>query len=182
MDMRGQDNIVSFVLRFTQEFWHDSQGEPHIQWRGHIRHVQGNEEDRFTDFAEAVAFIQRFLTQLTMKTVSGGHSLNQEKVLRESFKFWEQFASSYTGMMVEAMEHTVKQSQSFKDQVDQAAERALKAWQLPVQSNQTEVIEKLNALQLQIEALTNKVAVLEKALEAKTDPISQPYKDTTLSS
>lgn len=169
MGMRGQNNIASFVLRFTQELWHDSQGEPHIQWRGHIRHVQGNEEGRFTDFAEAVAFIQRYLTQLTMKTVSGGQSLNQEKVLRESFKIWEQFASSYTGMMVEAMEHTVKQSQSFKDQIDQAAERALKAWHLPVQSDQVEIADKLNALQAQVEALTNKVAVLEKALQAKTN-------------
>jgi hypothetical protein len=175
--MRGQNNIASFVLRFTQELWHDSQGEPHIQWRGHIRHVQGNEEGRFTDFAEAVAFIQRYLTQLTMKTVSGGQSLNQEKVLRESFKFWEQFASNYTGMMVEAMEHTVKQSQSFKDQLDQAAERALKAWHLPVQSDQVEIINKLNALQAQVEALTNHVAVLEKALQAKTGQPTEPSTD-----
>src|SRR6185503_18067496 len=113
--IRMQNNIASFVLRFTQELWRDTQGEPHIQWRGHIRHVQGDEEDRFTDFAEAVAFMQRYLTQLTMKALTGGQSMSQEKVIQESFKVWEQFVSSYTTMMFEAMQHTVKQSETFRE-------------------------------------------------------------------
>jgi hypothetical protein len=166
---RGSNNIASFVLRFTQELWQDAQGEPHVQWRGHIRHVQGNEEGRFTDFAEAVAFIQRFLTQLTVETISQGQSFNQDKVLRESFKIWEQFASSYTGMMFEAMQRTVKQSQSFKEQIDHAADRTLKAWRLPTNSDQAEIIEILNTLHTQIQTLTAKVESLEQALQAKTN-------------
>ncbi|MBE7551311.1 MAG: hypothetical protein HS126_09590 [Anaerolineales bacterium] len=165
--MKPQNNVASFVLRFTQEMWRDAQDEPHVQWRGHIRHVQGDEEDRFTDFAEAVAFIQRYLAQLTMEAIAGGQNMNQEKVLQESFKLWEQFASSYTGMMFEAMEQTVKQSQTFKEQIDQATQRALKAWQFSEQPDQKQVVEVLKSLQAQIEALTAKVETLEQALQAK---------------
>jgi hypothetical protein len=162
-----QNNIASFVLRFTQELWQDAQGEPHVQWRGHIRHVQGDEEDRFTDFAEAVAFIQRYLTQLTLEALSGGQAMSQEKVLQESFKMWERFASSYTDMMFQAMEQTVKQSQTFKEQIDQATQQALKAWQLPLPSDQRQLVEAFNSLQTQIKALTDKVEELEEALQAQ---------------
>ena len=41
--MTNPPNIASFMLRFTQEMWRDMQGEPHIRWRGHIRHVQGDQ-------------------------------------------------------------------------------------------------------------------------------------------
>ncbi|MCK6625708.1 MAG: energy transducer TonB [Anaerolineae bacterium] len=167
--IKTQNNIASFVLRFTQELWRDAQGEPHVQWRGHIRHVQGDEEDRFTDFAEAVAFIQRYLTQLTLEALTGGQPMNQEKVLQESFKVWEQFAASYTDMMFETMQQTVKQSEAFREQFDQAAERALKAWQLSPQPQYGQLVEAINLLQAQVQTLTSKVEDLEKSLQAKTD-------------
>jgi len=167
--IKTQNNIASFVLRFTQELWRDAQGEPHVQWRGHIRHVQGDEEDRFTDFAEAVAFIQRYLTQLTLEALTGGQPVNQEKVLQESFKVWEQFAASYTDMMFETMQQTVKQSEAFREQFDQAAERALKAWQLSPQPQYGQLVEAINLLQAQVQTLTSKVEDLEKSLQAKTD-------------
>ncbi|MBI1882551.1 MAG: hypothetical protein HYR94_30625 [Chloroflexi bacterium] len=166
--LKVQNSIASFVLRFTQELWRDDNGEPHVQWRGHIRHVQGDEEDRFTDFAEAVSFIQRYLTQLTLEALAGGQSMSQEKVLRESFKVWEQFASSYADLMFEAMQRTVKQSEAFRDQLDQATERALKVWHLPTQPNQGQLVEEIRLLQAQVQALTTKVENLEKTLQART--------------
>lgn len=163
------DNIASFVLRFTQELWQDAQGEPHVQWRGHIRHVQGDEEGRFTDFAEAVAFIQRYLTQLTLESLSGRNNMSQEKVLRESFKLWEQFASSYTDMMFQAMERTIKQSEALQEYIDESTEKALKAWQLPLEAEPSQIVEALNQLQTQLQALTNRVEHLEKAVKQKPD-------------
>jgi hypothetical protein len=167
--IRMQNNIASFVLRFTQELWRDTQGEPHVQWRGHIRHVQGDEEDRFTDFAEAVAFMQRYLTQLTIKALTGGQPMNQEQVIQESLKVWEQFASGYTDMMFEAMQHTIKQSEAFREQLDQAAERALKIWQAPAGSDQEKLVETIKSLQEQVQSLTSKVESLERSLQAKAD-------------
>ena len=162
--MSKPHNIASFVLRFTQELWQDTQGEPHVRWRGHIRHVQGDQENRFTDFAEAVTFMQQYLTQLTMDTLGGKDSMSQEKAFEESFKFWDQFSASYTKMMSSAMEQSVKQSQVFQDQVEETREKMLGAWQFPFQPNQSELLETLNKMQTQMEVLANKVDELERKL------------------
>ncbi|MBU0490710.1 MAG: hypothetical protein KKA73_07480 [Chloroflexi bacterium] len=167
--MKTQRDIASFVLRFTQELWQDPQGEPHIQWRGHIRHVQGDEEARFTEFAEAVAFMQRYLTQLTQGSINalpGGGTVDQEKVLQESFKLWEEFAAGYTNAVFEAMDRTIKQSESFRQQMDESVQRALESWQLPAQADPGQVVQALNDLQAQVQALAARVNDLEKSLEA----------------
>ena len=158
-------NVASFVLRFTQELWQDTLGEPHVRWRGHIRHVQGDEEERFTDFAEAVTFIQRYLTELTVDSLAGDESARHAKVFRETFKFWQQFASSYSNMMYQAMEQTVRQSETFKDHMDEATKQALNAWQLPGQLNQEKILEALNSLQAQIQTLTDRIEEWEESIQ-----------------
>ncbi len=47
--------ISSFILRFTQE------SETDLPWRGVVRHVQSDEEARFTRIEEALRFIGRFV-------------------------------------------------------------------------------------------------------------------------
>lgn len=47
--------ISSFILRFTQESDADQ------PWRGVVRHVQSDEEARFTRIEEALQFIGRFV-------------------------------------------------------------------------------------------------------------------------
>ena len=89
---------------------------------------------------------------------------DQEKTLHESFKLWENFASSYTNMMFEAMEQTMKQSEAFKERMDDAVKESLKAWRPPAQTDPGQVVEALQALQAQIQALTDKVDSLEKAV------------------
>jgi len=56
--MGSQCDIASFVLRFKQHRRSDAGGSPTVEWRAHIRHVQGDDEMCFTDLADAVAFIQ----------------------------------------------------------------------------------------------------------------------------
>ncbi|MCI0422650.1 MAG: hypothetical protein L0312_26095 [Acidobacteria bacterium] len=163
--MNTQRGIASFVLRMTQDLWQDAQGEPHVQWRGQIRHVQDEDEASFTDFADAVTFIQGHLTKLTLDNLSGGTNMEQEKVLRESFKLWEQFASTYNKMMFEAMEKTIQQSEAIKQQMDQAVERSMKTWKLPAAANPAEILAALDKLSAQVEALTEKVVGLEKSLQ-----------------
>ena len=58
-----QRDVASFLIRFTQDLWRSPTGDPQIAWRGHIRHVQGETEETFTDFAEALKFIQDHLAQ-----------------------------------------------------------------------------------------------------------------------
>jgi len=52
--------IASFILRFTQE--HPGRADPRGgAWRGVIRHVQSDDETRFTRVEEALAFIARYV-------------------------------------------------------------------------------------------------------------------------
>lgn len=165
--MTKPHNIASFVLRFTQELWQDAQDQPHVRWRGHIRHVQGNEEERFTDFADAVTFMQQYLTRLTMDTLAGAEDMTQEKVFAESFKLWDQFASSYAKMMAQAMEQSLRQSEVFREQVDEASKKVLDAWRLPFQGDRSDLIKIIDQLQNQVQTLADKVESLEKQLQQK---------------
>ena len=169
---KTQRDVASFVLRFTQDLWQDAEGEPHVEWRGHIRHVQSDEEVRFTDFSEAATFIQRSLMELTLGTLD---NLSREKEvdrgtpLRESFKLWERFASSYTDMMLDAMDRTVKQSEEVKQQMEKAIAESLGMWMQPSQKGRNEVLESLEALQEQVRILAEKVGRLEKGAEETDD-------------
>jgi thiamine pyrophosphokinase len=167
--MNTQRNVASFMLRLTQDMWQDENGEPRVQWRGYINHVQGEAEKTFTDFAEALAFIQNQLNELTLNAIPGGAQMDQEKVLKESFKLWEQFASSYSSMMFETMEKTIQQSKAIREQMDEAVGEALKSWPVsaPVAGTDSELLETLKGMQTQLEQLTKKVEMLEKAAAKK---------------
>jgi hypothetical protein len=58
----SQTNVASFVLRFVQETTKNTNTDPpRMDWHGVIKHVQTNNEQRFTSFADAVAFISRYV-------------------------------------------------------------------------------------------------------------------------
>ena len=96
--------------------------------------------------------------------------MSQEKVFAESFKLWEQFASSYTDIMRNAMEQTLKQSELISKQVEAARTQAMKAWQLPqTGSVDAELLAAVTALQEQVTALADRVATLEQALNAERE-------------
>lgn len=167
--MTKPHNIASFMLRFTQELWQDAAGDARVRWRGHIKHVQDDAEQRFTDFAEAVSFMQRHLMQLTEDTLNGADGMSQEKVFEESFKMWEQFANSYAKMMSQAMEQSLRQSESFREQMDEAGRKMLDAWRTPFQpeavGNSPEtLLQTIADLQTQVQALAEKVGRLENQL------------------
>lgn len=183
--MKTQRDIASFVLRFTQELWQDPQGEPRVEWRGHIRHVQDGDEFRFTELTEVMNFIQQSLMKLTMDCMPKEDKMYQDKALRESFKLWEKFATSYTEVMTEAVQQTVKQSEVFQKQVTEVVEQVMKPWWLvgwptptseprpapTAAADQAQLMQTLVTLQAQITTLTNKVDKLEAALATSPDDL-----------
>ena len=160
-------NIASFVLRFTQELWQDPEREPHVRWRGHIRHVQGDDERRFTDLAEAITFLQHHLTQLTVDSLSGSGCMSTEKVFAENFKLWQTFATSYTDMMFQTMEQALDHSAVFQEQVRETRKKTLQAWQSSIQPNENELLKAIHDLQAQMQVLANKVEKLENEWQEK---------------
>lgn len=162
-----QRTVASFLVRFTQDLWQDADGDPRVHWRGHVTHVQGDDEARFTDFTEAVTFIQGQLAQLTLEAATQTPTpMDQEKTLRESFKLWEQFATSYSDLLIEATGQAAQQSRRFQEQVqeqmDQVMQQATIGWRAPVASAEVQ------ALQAQVKALTQRVEALEN--ERRNDP------------
>ncbi len=162
--------IASFMIRFAQERWRDAKGEPHLQWRGYIRHIQGDEEVSFTDATEVIGFMQKHLAQLTKDALPNGSKGEQEKLMRENFKLWEQFATTYNNAIYDTMERTMKQSQAFKQQVDDAVHRSLKTWAPMADSRgeQAQLLDALETLTARLENLSERIEQLEKKPPAKS--------------
>ena len=179
--LETQRNVTSFVLRFTQDLWQDENGEPKVQWRGHINHVQGDEEIPFTDFKEALQFIQKQLQQLTQHAFPNADAQTMKKLLAESAKIWEQFAADYSNQLVKTMELAIQQSQELQGQAGDAFARAFETWFPPglrewmerVQEtsapkpspapseNPSDLAEQLKTLTAQIDALNAKIEALK---------------------
>ncbi len=125
---RAQPDIASFVLRFSQDVWREADGEPHVRWRGHIRHVQSDAETRFTDFADALAFIQSRLAQLTLDSVAGDSAEHQAQAMSDSLRLWERFTADYTDLVVRSMQQSLRQTQAYQRQVGESLTRSLTLW------------------------------------------------------
>ena len=170
--MNTQRSVASFMLRFTQDLWQDENGEPKVQWQGRINHVQGGEDLPFTDFTDALTFIQKQLQDLTLQAVPAADTATQEKALQESFKIWEQFAAGYSGMVFKAMEDAFRQSQEIRSQAGEAFTRAFELWMPPAFRSESaapataetriDLMKQIENLSAQVQALSKKIQELEK--------------------
>lgn len=77
---------------------------------------------------------------------------------KKNLELWEKFTSNYMDTMFKTVERTMDQSQAFRERVDQAANKAVSA-----QLNAT--MSALEALQRQMQALSEKV---DKLMEQET--------------
>ena len=161
--MNTQRNVASFLIRFVQDLWQDALGEPHVQWRGHINHVQADKELSFTDFSDAVKFIQGQLSELTVNAIPEGSQMDPEQVLRESYRLWEQFAATYSGFMFNMMEQTLQSSRDFRDQMERAVEQVVVGKNDSSREVPEQVNELLERLRQQVQELSEKVEALEKS-------------------
>jgi hypothetical protein len=69
--MPPKTTVTSFVLRFVQETTEVKNTPPRANWHGVIKHVQTNEEQRFTRLADAIAFVARHV-DVDESLVNGG--------------------------------------------------------------------------------------------------------------
>ncbi len=159
--MNTHRDVASFLIRFVQDLWQDAQGEPHVQWRGHINHVQADKELSFTDFGEAVKFIQGQLSELTVNAIPEDSQMDPEQVLRESYRLWDQFAATYSGLMFNMMEQTLQSSRAFREQMERAVEQAAVGQADSSQATPERVNELLQQLGQQVQDLAAKVEALE---------------------
>jgi len=168
--MNTQRSVASFLLRFTQDLWQDENGDPRVQWRGHIDHVQGKESIPFVDFSEAMLFMQQQLQELTLGAFPTTDPQMQEKLLKESFKLWEAFARSYTEMILQTLGQTIERSQAIQEQVGETIAKSFRLWlppafrsqpAAPASSQEADLPGLIQDLADQVNKLNEKIKLLE---------------------
>ena len=85
---KKQEQTASFMVRFNQQIF-EEKGESSVQWRGKISHIQDGEEQRFTDFNDALSFMQQKLAELTEEATKHESSEKQETILDKSLSIYK---------------------------------------------------------------------------------------------
>ncbi len=164
------DETASFVLRFTQKIFEDEQGESQVQWRGNIRHVQGGEEKRFSEFDDVVEFIQTKLADLTIQAMKDKSPEEQKGILSKSYDLWKRMAAAYPKIVMDTIKDPKKQVSQIREQITHVGETIgqkleIDTWRTSTKSDFKEIMNTL-------EQLTENLAVLNK----KVDEISNQNK------
>ncbi len=165
-----KDETASFVLRFTQKIFH-TDGEPQVQWRGNIRHVQGGDEKRFSEFEDVVQFIQGKLTDLTLQAMDDKSPEEQKGILAKSFDLWKKVATSAPKVVMETIKDPKKQVAQIQDQIqdqlshlkDEFGEKIdLDSWIASSKSDNKALMDMMEKMSEKIAALNEKVDKLSK--------------------
>ncbi|MCI0395937.1 MAG: hypothetical protein L0332_18210 [Chloroflexi bacterium] len=164
-------DLVSFVLRFVREVGEDQQA----RWRGVIKHVQGDTEEHFTQFSEALAFMQAHVNEVIKATFSETERLNEEmgenNPFLETARLWGEYMPRYTRLMTDIMGEAVAGSQAggaaMSKQMEQMMAATLRSWGMPTQDEQERAAEAVEKMAGQLAELTAKMDELEARL-AKT--------------
>ncbi len=161
-----KDETASFVIRFTQKIFQTEEGDPQVQWRGNIRHVQGGDEQRFSEFEEVVQFIQNKLAELTIQAIGDKSPEEQKGILSKSFDLWKKMASSAPRIVLETIKDPKKQVAQIQDQIqdqishlkDEFGEKLdLDTWMRSSKSDHLDLVRKMEKMSEEIAALHQKV-------------------------
>ncbi len=175
-----KEETASFVLRLSQKIYKSDEGEPQIQWRGNIRHVQSGDEIRISDYNAATEFVKNKLGDLTQKAVEDKPEEEQKGILSKSFDFWKKVASEAPKMVMETIKDPKKQAAHIQEQITEQfqqigdnlehkiEERFGKKIELEdifgsTKSDSRKILEKLVDMSEQIVALNKKVEAFSKS-------------------
>lgn len=153
-------DMTSFVLRFIREITADQQ----TRWRGTINHVQSDTKLNFTQFAEAVRFMQAQMGQEVAQ------ELFNPKLVAETTEAWGQVAFQYQEFMLQAwMEALTSPSR-----VPQVIAQSLGNWRLPERAQYESALQALEKLTGRVEELAHQVEQLEKQATVPAIETGQP--------
>ena len=164
-----QIDIASFTMRFIQQRWKDQEGDPQLHWKGYIRHVQSDDSITFTDFSNALNFIQQHLMELTANATSDASEADQNVYIQESFKLWESFLSNYSSMVFSTMDNAIKQSEAIQAQIEKAARTTMGSISSSQGDSQEEILVQIRKLGLEISSLQSEMESIQKRLDELSD-------------
>jgi len=157
-------DMVSFVLRFVRE----ASEEQEARWRGIIKHVQSNNEAHFSQFSEAMEFMQSHVNEVVKTAFE--ESAELKNPFLETAKLWGEYMPQYTRLMLETMKETMNTpftKSPMAEQMENAFLKTWSAWGLASNKEQEQTAEQLDSLLAQLAALQAKVQELEAQLAAQ---------------
>jgi len=169
-------DMVSFVLRFVRE----AGEEQEVRWRGLIKHVQSNNEAHFSQFAEALEFMQTYVEDVAQTASAETEALNQTNPFLETTRLWGEYMPQYTELMLETVRETMTTpfaGTPMAQQVENALLKTWAAWGLPVDKEQEQTADQLDSLLAQLAALQLKVNDLEAQIAQQKEKQSRDETD-----
>lgn len=170
-----KEETASFVLRFTQKIYNSESGEPQVQWRGNVRHVQGDDEIRFSEFEDVSKFIQGKLADLTIHQMEDKTPEEQKGILSKSFDLWKKMAVDAPKLVMDTIKDPKKQVAQIQDQINQMGEAVthkieerigqkleIDEWRAASKNDYAAIMEKMEEMSKAMVALGKKVDKLSK--------------------
>lgn len=165
------DQTASFMVRFNQIIFEED-GESKVQWRGKVSHVQGGEDQSFSDFNDAVKFIQERLADLTLEATKDKSPEQQNSLLKKSFSLWKTMAKEGPKVFMETIKDPRKSVAQLQDQISDFGEDLMD--KVPIDQWRNASRSDFNSIKEAITQLADEM----KKLNAKVEAISKPAKTT----
>ena len=167
---KKQEQNASFIVRFNQRIFEEN-GDSKIQWRGKVTHVQDGDEKRFSDFNDALTFMQNKLAELTEEATKHETSEKQESILDKSLSMWKTIKDVGPQIIKDTLKDPKKQLSHLQDEIqdkistfgEEISEKVqIDEWRNASRSD-------FNKIQNQIESLSKEI----KKLSTKMDTITK---------
>jgi len=170
------DQTASFMVRFNQIIFEDD-GESKVQWRGKVSHVQGGEDKSFSDFNDAVKFIQSKLADLTLEATKDDSPEHQESLLKKSFSLWKTMAKEGPKVFMETIKDPRKSVAQLQDQISDFGEDLME--KVPLDQWRNASRSDFNEIKASISQLAEEMKKLNKKVDAITKPIQKTRATTS---
>lgn len=166
-----KEETASFVVRFNQKIFESKSGDPQVQWRGNIRHVQTGDEKRFAKFEIVTKFIQDKLQEMALQAMEDKTPEEQKGILSRSFEMWKRVAEVTPKAIMETIKDPKKQLAEFQNQISNINENInlrveevieqrkseLDDWRVTSKADYKNIMERLDEVTKELTALNKKV-------------------------
>jgi hypothetical protein len=161
---------ASFMVRFNQQIFEES-GESSVQWRGKISHVQDGEEKRFTDFNDALSFMQKKLAELTEEATKHETSEKQDSILDKSLSMWKTIKHIGPQLIKDTLKDPKKQFTHLQDEIqdkistfgEEIGEKVqIDQWRNASRSDFNKIQNQIQELSVEMKKLTSKIDKIKK--------------------
>ncbi len=177
-----KEETASFVLRLSQKIYNSEAGNPQLQWRGNIRHVQSGDEKRFGSYDEATDFVKSKLSDLTLRAIEDKPVEEQKGIISQSFDFWKKMAINAPKMVLDSIKDPKGQATHLQEQIQHQLHQINEAigqkfedsfgnklefenWPFATKADNSEILEAIKDLSEKVDGLNKKLNALSRKVK-----------------